>query len=60
VLVLDEATSALDEATEAAVLASLEAVSAARGLTILIIAHRLHPAFRCDHVVRLERGRIAG
>ncbi|HEX8644462.1 MAG TPA: ABC transporter ATP-binding protein [Allosphingosinicella sp.] len=60
VLVLDEATSALDEATEAAVLESLDAVSAERRLTILMIAHRLHPAFRADLVVRLEAGRIAG
>jgi ABC-type multidrug transport system fused ATPase/permease subunit len=60
VLVLDEATSALDEPTEAAVLASIEAVAAERGLTILMIAHRLHPAFCADLVVRLEAGRIAG
>jgi ABC-type multidrug transport system fused ATPase/permease subunit len=59
VLVLDEATSALDEATEAEVLESLDALSASRGLTIVMIAHRLHPGFRCDLVVRLERGRIA-
>ncbi|HZF94065.1 MAG TPA: ABC transporter ATP-binding protein [Allosphingosinicella sp.] len=59
VLVLDEATSALDETTEAEVLESLEALSASRGLTIFMIAHRLHPAFRCDLVVRLEKGRIA-
>jgi ABC-type multidrug transport system fused ATPase/permease subunit len=59
VLVLDEATSALDEATEAAVLESLDLLCAARGLTIVMIAHRLHPAFRADQVVRLEKGRIA-
>ncbi|HEX9932639.1 MAG TPA: ABC transporter ATP-binding protein [Allosphingosinicella sp.] len=56
VLVLDEATSALDEATEAAVIASLRAVP---GLTILMIAHRLHAAFAADMVVRVERGRVS-
>jgi ABC-type multidrug transport system fused ATPase/permease subunit len=60
VLVLDEATGALDEATEAEVLESLDRLSAERGLTIVMIAHRLHPAFRCDMVVRLDKGRIAG
>ncbi|HEY0014616.1 MAG TPA: ABC transporter ATP-binding protein [Allosphingosinicella sp.] len=59
VLVLDEATSALDAGTEGEVLESLDALSASRGLTIVMIAHRLHPAFRCDLVLRLEQGRIA-
>ncbi|HEX8191437.1 MAG TPA: ABC transporter ATP-binding protein [Allosphingosinicella sp.] len=59
VLVLDEATSALDQATEAEVLESLDALSASRGLTIVMVAHRLHPAFRCDLVLRLEKGRVA-
>ena len=59
VLVLDEATSALDSGTEGDVLASLDALSASRALTIVMIAHRLHPAFRCDLVVRLEHGRVA-
>jgi ABC-type multidrug transport system fused ATPase/permease subunit len=58
VLVLDEATSALDEATEASVLESLDALSAERGLTIVMIAHRLPEGFRCDRLVRLEAGRI--
>lgn len=58
VLVLDEATSALDQRTEAAVLESLEALSAERGLTVIMIAHRLPAGFRCDRIVRLEAGRI--
>ena len=30
------------------------------GTTIILIAHRLPAVARCDHVVRLEDGRIAG
>lgn len=58
VLVLDEATSALDRDTEAAVLASIADVSEARGITIVMITHRLPAAFRCDRVIRLEQGRL--
>lgn len=57
VLVLDEATSALDEATEAAVMASLQALGA-EGRTILIIAHRLSTLSHCDLLVRLDEGRV--
>ena len=59
VLVLDEATSALDEETEAAVLASLDALQA-QGRTIVIITHRRSAIERCDLVARIEKGRIAG
>ena len=57
VLVLDEATSALDEATEAAVMASLQAL-AEEGRTTFIIAHRLSTLSHCDLLVRLDEGRI--
>ena len=56
VLILDEATSALDDATEAVVMANLEAQG--DGLTLIIIAHRLSTVERCDTVYRLEAGRI--
>ena len=56
VLVLDEATSALDNLTEQSVLDSIETLD--RGLTILIIAHRLTTVKRCDTIVELEQGRV--
>lgn len=57
VLVLDEATSALDTATEQDV---MEAVNALIGeKTLIIVAHRLSTVARCDHLYRLEHGRIA-
>jgi ABC-type multidrug transport system fused ATPase/permease subunit len=59
VLVLDEATSALDDATEAAVLASLNALAAAGDLTLIVIAHRQSTIAACDFAVRLENGRLA-
>jgi len=56
VLVLDEATSALDDATEAAVIATLDKLG--RELTVIMIAHRLSTVATCDQVVRLEAGRV--
>ncbi|WP_309645998.1 ABC transporter ATP-binding protein [Phenylobacterium sp.] len=56
VLVLDEATSALDNATEAAIIASLEQLD--RRLTIIIVAHRLSTIQNCDMVLRIEHGRV--
>jgi len=53
VLVLDEATSALDDATEEAVMRTLEELS--RELTIILIAHRLSTTAYCDRVVRVSR-----
>ena len=52
VLVFDEATSALDQATEDAVMQSIEGLSAE--LTILIIAHRVNTLKRCDMIVSLD------
>ena len=56
VLVLDEATSALDTATEAAV---SRTVAALRGVTVLVVAHRLATVRDCDAVVVLDAGRVA-
>jgi ATP-binding cassette subfamily B protein len=58
VLILDEATSALDDATEAAVMKSVEALGGRDGRTIIIIAHRLSTVARCDMIARLEQGRL--
>jgi ATP-binding cassette subfamily B protein len=57
VLVLDEATSSLDTQTEAAVQASLEALS--QGRTTITIAHRLSTVRDADQIVVLDRGQIA-
>ncbi|WP_420394680.1 ABC transporter ATP-binding protein [Acuticoccus sp.] len=56
-LILDEATSALDDATEAAIMRSIERLG--RDITILAIAHRVTTLSACDRLYRLEAGRIA-
>lgn len=56
VLVLDEATSAVDEATEAAIIAEVDALFAGR--TRILISHRAATLAGCDVRVRLERGRL--
>ena len=57
ILVFDEATCSLDVHTEAMVLRALRDV--ARERTLVTIAHRLDTVRRADHVVVLERGRVA-
>ncbi len=55
-LLFDEATAALDPATEAAVLAAADLVTARR--TAFVVAHRLATAARADRIVVLDGGRI--
>ena len=55
-LLLDEATAALDLATEAAVLAAGDRVTARR--TTFVVAHRLTTAARADRMAVLDGGRI--
>lgn len=56
ILVFDEATSALDNATEAALMNTIDSLS--RSLTIIIIAHRLSTVARCDRVLEILNGEI--
>jgi ATP-binding cassette subfamily B protein len=57
VLILDEATAHVDPESERQIERGLEALTAGR--TNLIIAHRLSTIRRADHIVVLQRGRIA-
>jgi len=56
VLVLDEATSSLDTATEAEVMAAVNALHGVK--TLVIVAHRLSTVAECDVVYRVESGRL--
>ncbi len=56
ILILDEATSALDGITEANVMA--EIASAMKGVTTIMIAHRLDTVKNCDAIYMMDRGRI--
>lgn len=58
VIVFDEATSALDNLTEAEVMDAIAALS--RRKTVIMIAHRLTTVQRCDRILVLDQGKIAG
>jgi ATP-binding cassette subfamily B protein len=55
-LILDEATSALDSATEQAIQRRLREIG--RGVTTLVVAHRLSTIVDADEILVLDRGRI--
>jgi ATP-binding cassette, subfamily B, bacterial PglK len=57
-LIFDEATAALDNATERDVTRAIESLKGRK--TLIIIAHRLSTVRRCDTLVFLKAGRIAG
>jgi len=56
VLIMDEATSALDNATEKAVVESINSLKGNR--TIIMIAHRLTTVQNCDKLYFMKNGRI--
>ena len=56
ILILDEATSALDNETEEAIMESINHLKGKK--TMIIIAHRLSTIENCDHVYRVQDGKI--
>ena len=57
-LILDEATSSLDNETEKIIIDSL--VNLNKGLTVVIVAHRLSALRNLDCIIYLENGEIKG
>ncbi len=54
ILVMDEATSALDSRTENQVMQNIRA----RGITTILVAHRLSTVRDCDRIIVLDHGRM--
>ena len=59
VVVLDEATSALDGATERGIVETFEALRLAKGLTQIVIAHRLSTVQHAHQIIVMDGGRVA-
>lgn len=56
IIIFDEATSALDSETEESIINAIESLD--RGLTIIMVAHRLSSLRNCCKIIELENGKI--